>query len=52
MGSNNLRNSSYKEKTDGLARISDYLSVYYDYGCKDTSDVANKAAEVAQKKEQ
>ena len=32
LGSNNFRNSSYKEKTSGSARVSRHLSVSYDYG--------------------
>ena len=33
LGSNNFRNSSYKEKTAGSARVSrHYLSASYDYG--------------------
>ena len=31
LGSNNFRDSSYKEKTAGSARVPDYLSVSYDY---------------------
>ena len=31
LDSNNFRDSSYKEKTAGSARVPDYLSVSYDY---------------------
>ena len=33
LGSNNFRNSSYKEKTTGSPVFPDYFSIYYDYGC-------------------